>query len=212
MAIDLVNGHVPFPQHPNWDKAPDWKRVWQTEVSGAVTGAESRQALRAVPRVNLTWFITTSNQADSWDLDERIRTAKKSGKGCVPYWGRGQTLVANVVADSCQVTGSWTWKVGDYIFFSSLSGSEVRVVTAVAGGTLTLDQAVARDYAAGDYCWPMLFGKFILKDVSARLGDYAEAQITIQELTARDSVGLGVVPGPAVGIGGWVIGSTFVVS
>jgi hypothetical protein len=91
---------------------------------------------------------------------------------------------------------------------------DVLEVTGVAGLTLTLGGPVTRGYPAGAQVWPLLFGSFKMDDQeTAETSWHGEVKVSIQELTARGQEPVGNVPAaPGPGVGGWRVGTTFVVS
>lgn len=218
--VTLINSHVLFPHAPNWAERPKWSRAWETGLSGGVTGAESRQSLRAVPRVSLQWVITPVTLAEQQQLDDRVLAAKKSGLACAPYWGRASVLQAAGSTDELTLQPPvWTWAEDDYLFLLDESDLEnpvynLRQVTGVGAGgeQITLDSAVSQTFPAGSLVWPIFFGKFTGEDFKAAHGRRAGFQIKIAEMTSPQSqtVGDAIVVNP--GIGTAIIGSTFVVA
>ncbi len=208
--IELVNDHVLFPELANWFEKPLWQRRWQTEISSAVTGAESRIALRAEPRASLTWLVTPVNMPDQAIFDDQIRAAKEGGFACAPYAGRAFILQGDVDADTAGLDRDWPGTFALFVLFITSSGLyEVREVAAAGTDTITLDQAVARTYAAGTFCWPLIFGKFTCEDMPARSPAYGPLKITIEELVSPASEQLGeVVADTSEGIGSWAVGPT----
>jgi hypothetical protein len=214
MPVNLINDFVLFPNPANWADAPTWKRIWETEVSESVTGAESRNALRSQPRVTLSWLITPRTLPEQLQLDDRLRAAAKSGKACAPLWGRASILAANVTNTTVNLSApSWNWRVGDYIFFLDTNGNyDVRQLSAVIGAAFTLSQTVSRTYLAGSQVWPILFGKFSSENMEAVTSWHGSVNVTIQEMTPSGSAVVGsFTNGSDVGIGVMKIGSTFIV-
>jgi hypothetical protein len=221
MALELINNFVLLPHAPNWSDPPAWSRAWQTGVAEAVTGDESRAALRGQPRISLTWLISTRTPEEETQLDDRLRAAKKSGKACAPYWGRGDLLTAAVTAEAVHLEDMlFDWRIGDWIFLlsdqSSVTGDqlwEVGQVAAIVGNVLTLAAPVGRTYVAGLLAWPLLFGKFTAQDLGADTNWHGSVKATLQELVSRDSavVGATVATG-AAGIGVMEIETNFIVS
>src|SRR5436190_1502696 len=92
--VTLVNDHVLFPNPADWASPPDWSRQWHNEIGTAVSGAESRHALRVQPRITLGFTITPRDVVEQGEFDDRIRAALKAGLACAPYHGRGSWLTA----------------------------------------------------------------------------------------------------------------------
>lgn len=213
MSVQLVNSHVLLPHLANYKAKPRRKRRWQTGISEGVTGAESRQAFRAKPLISLAWTVTPWSLQEQTQLDDRIRAAKKSGKGCAPYWGRA-SILQNACNGSSAVLLSthWNWSEDDYIFFLDATDPKhpvfnVRQVTAVVGQTLTLSSAVSQTFAAGSFVWPLLFGKFEMDGMPVANPERVGPRLKISEMLSADDQDLGSAPAPD-GIGEMAIGTT----
>lgn len=214
MNVELINNHVLFPEPANWSEKPSWQRRWQNVVSPSITGAESRLGVRAEPRSSLTWRITRSQIVDLACFDDRIRAAKKSGRACSAFHGRGYILQADVTAATAVLDRDWSNAFAPYILFvTSDDLYEVREVVGVDANTITLDDDVARTYGSGSFCWPLIFGKFTCEEMPARTPQHANLKLTISELVSPSSAQLGEVEVPVgSGIGFWHIEDNFVVS
>lgn len=217
--VTLVNNHVLFALDANRKVQPEWSRTGQSDVVAAVTAAESRRAVRVMPRVRLAFQISPVNLAEQIELDNCVMAAMKSGLACAPYHGRSSVLTASAAAvTSITVNNNFSWAVGDYIFLQASNGDyEVRQLTSavLASGTWTLGftGALTGDYSAGSMVWPLLFGQFTAEDMAARSAQYGPIKISITELiSARTGqVGALVAPGGS-GIGSMIIGETFIVA
>lgn len=216
MSVELVNGHVLFPNAADWTQKPKWSRAWQNVVIGAVTGQESRQALRANPRVTLSFRLTPVGIGATQMLDDRLRAAAKSGLACAPYHGRGCLIAATVLAGVSGVTvnNAWPWQAGDYFFSGNENASDAKLVTeaelADAVWTLTLDDALDFDHVAGAFAWPLLFGEFSADDLAALTPRIGAAAIKITELVSGRTAQVGAVtPDAGDGIGSMIIGEDF---
>lgn len=219
MSVELVNGHVLFPNAADWTQKPKWSRAWQNVVTGAVTGRESRNALRSNPRVTLSFVITPVGIVATQILDDRIRAAAKSGMACAPYHGRGCILQDTVLAGVSEVTVSdaWPWLAGDYFFSGTENASDAKRVTAagLVDGvwTLTLDDVLDFDHADGAFAWPLLFGEFIPADITALTPRIGSTVIKISELVSGRTAQIGAVtPDAGTGIGSMVIGDDFAIA
>lgn len=218
--VVLVNNHVLFPNAANWKHRPEWSRQWENEIGTAVTGAETRNALRTQPRITLAFTITPRSVVEQTEFDDRIRAASKSGFACAPYHGRGAILNDDAWATDVSITvkAGRTWTVGDYLFLRAADESyEVRLLTAVnlAAGIWTLEFAdeLTGDHRAGSFAWPLIFGEFKPAEMAARSPRTGPARITIRELISPATAALGaVVPPVGTGIGYMKIGSTFEVA
>jgi hypothetical protein len=216
--MTLINDHVLFPQPCDWAARPEWARQWESGVSTATTGAESRRGLRPEARESLTFLITPADAVAQAEFAEQINAARKSGLACAPAHGHGATLTAPAVGTEVTVTAGRTWRVGEQLFFQAADESyEVRELTAVNltddVWTLGFDDALTGTYAAGQLVWPLLFGEFRCDQIGAEMPTCGPARISIAELTAAASAQLGAVTPPGgTGIGSMAIGSTFVVS
>jgi hypothetical protein len=214
MSAETINNHVLIPNRPNWMFKPRWSRTWQTAVTSAVVGKESRYALRANARVTLRYLITTKGIVATQELHDRLRAAVKSGLGCTPYYGRGAALVDAVAAGASEVTVTegWDWQAGDYFFSGTEDGFDAKLVTAAvldAGvWTLTLDEPLDVDHAEQAPVWPLLFGKLTAPSLPALTPRVGDVQVTISELTSARAAQLGeVVPDVGVGIGHMIVGT-----
>ncbi len=218
--VATINNHVLFPNVANWARRPEWSRQWENEIGTAVTGAETRNALRSQPRITLAFTITPRTTGEQIEFDDRIRAAAKTGFACAPYHGRGAILNDDAMATDVSVTvkAGRTWAVGDYLFLRASDESyEVRLLTAVnlsAGiWTLEFDDALAGNYPAGSFAWPLIFGEFKPDEMTARSPRTGPARITIRELTSPATAALGaVVPSVGTGIGSMKVGTDFEVT
>ena len=215
MTVTLVNGCVLFAHPYVWQTSPAHKRIWQTEIGEALPGGETRQALRAVSRRQLTVLITTCSLAERVRLESRVDAAKKSGFGCAPLHGRCCFLSAGANAGANSITqdgAAWNWQAGDYvILLANDQIYDVAAVVNVAGGVLTLATNLNYNWPAQALCWPVIFGKFTADKEAAINGALGEQKITIAELTSGRSVQIGVTPAQPPGVGQQVIGSTNVI-
>ena len=221
MSAELINDHVILPHAPNWSSAPAWSRRWQTAVADGVTGAESRSALRVVPRTSLKWVISPAEQNESALLVPRLRAALKSGRACAPYWGRGCAIITFETTSSVRLATAWPWAVGEYIFFMDAWRSwECRLVIDVedAGSGQPLvwcATPLTGNYAAAKLAWPMLFGEISAPDLEAVTAHHADVQIELREKSAPASatvVGAYTPPvGGSLAIPAMAVGTTFIV-
>lgn len=221
MPVTLLNGFVLLSHPADWSEAPAWQRVWQTGITAALTGAEQRQAMRAAPRNQLAYVVSTLSLEERAVLDGCLDAASVSGLACAPFWGRASALQAAANANSATlVDNSWGWQPGDYAFFQSAIPSvassyllyDAIEVTAVNRTTLTLAGNVSRNYPAGALMWPIISGKFRMEKENAETSWHGDVKVTITELAARDQAAVGDAPGaPGPGIGSWAIGSTLIV-
>lgn len=165
MSIELINGHVLMPELPDWQAGVGLSRRWETEIMETVAGAEDRGAMRAMPRLDLSYGLVTLSQEQRAMLEDRLREALKTGKAVVPFWGRGSDLANDASGSTAELaTTNWPWQTGDHIFFLDATEVDapvyaVRQITAKAGPMLTLNAALPRTFAAGSLVWPLLFGK-----------------------------------------------------
>lgn len=218
MSVELVNGHVLLPNPADWSTPPKWSRRWENEIADGVTGAESRAALRAVPRQALSYQITPVGVVAVQMLDDRLRAALKTGLACGPLHGRGGEIMASVVATDTEITvrDTFAWQAGDYFFAGDEEGHDALLVTEadLADGvwTLTLDEPFTRGRLAGALAWPLLFGKFAVAEMEALTQRLGPVEITLTERTSARSAQLGTVTPPGgAGIGVMAIGSTFII-
>jgi hypothetical protein len=198
MTLALVNGHVLFPTRPNWRESVTWKRSWQTEIASALQGQETRRSLRRIPRVALTWLITTLSTEETAILETRIQAALKSGLACTGYWGRACEIKTAVTGSTAELwPGSWPWAAGDYILFidPDTNAFDAVLVDGVDGNTLTLHASVSRTYQVCGLCWPTLFGKLQADPEALFTADKVDVKLTL----------VNALPSPATvpAIGDW---------
>lgn len=215
MSVELVNGHVLFPNGADWSQKPKWSRAWQTAVAEAVVGRESRYALRSNPRVTLNWRVITSTVAATQMLDDRIRAAVKSGFACAPFHGRGAWCAAEAGDNEVVANGAWRWQAGDYFFAGDENASDARLIIDAALDvgmwTLTLDEPLDFDHTG--FAWPLLFGKLTTPDMPALTPRVGPVRLTLSELVSGRSAQIGEVnPDVGAGIGHMIVGSTNVVA
>lgn len=215
MSVATINNHVLFAQVADWRQTPEWSRVWQSDVSSAVSGKQSRNSLRAVARHSLTFLITPGDLVEQAQLDDAVRQAKKSGIAVAPFWGRGCRITGTFTGSEIICGRGWDWQVGDFAYVENGSGFEVSEVTAAvyADGewTLTLDDELTGDYTS--FVRPLLFGKFECGEMEANTPTLGPVRITISELTNSRSVQLGEIEAPGgAGIGVMIVGSTLLVT
>lgn len=200
MSVERVNNHVLFWFAPDWSEPPEWSRAWQNEVATAVTGPESRFALRRNPRISISFSLRPLEIVDVQMLDDAAREARKLKVACCPLHGRGAVLNSAVVAPASEIAVSangFAWQAGDYVFLQRSDDSyEVAEVTGVdeLGGLIILTLAdPVTSHAAGAFVWPLLFGKFSCGDLEGLTPRDGSLRVTITELTSRAAVQLGEV-------------------
>jgi hypothetical protein len=213
--ITLINNHVLFSHPANWDSPPTSQRVWQTEIVAALSGAEQRQALRAVARRSLTFTVTARTLPERVRLEARVEAATKSGLACAPLHGRACVLAQDAAGNSLALKpgGAWNWQPGDYAFLMDDDQTFDALPVAAVNG-LTLDfglKTLDFHWPQGQLVWPLIFGKFSADKTDALDGFLAEQKLTIAELIGARSVALGIIPAQPTGIGTDIIGSTFIV-
>ena len=216
--MTTINGHTLFP-HNGWAAGGPlgYKRRWQTGVATGITGAEQRAALRAAPRHELTCSYVAATLQERSRLDARIDQAKKSGLGCLPFFGRACSLAADAAAGANSITiaanPAWTWAIGDYVIFVQDDLTfDCLPVTNVAGAVLTLAGNLGYAWpAASSNVWPLLFGAFSAKAQEAISDWYGKIEVTISQLIAERNAQLGVTPAVPPGVGQQAVGSTNVI-
>jgi hypothetical protein len=206
MAVELLNDHVLLPHRPNWKTDPQWSRTWETKVAAGVTGAESRTAVRALPRHSLKYQVSVLDLQEQAMLDDRVRAALKSGRVCTPFWGRGQQPTAAFQTEVI-VDNTWPWGVGDYVFTMNVHREwEVQPIDEIndlGGGQFELLFAPGFDveHPVRQLVWPILYGELISPDLNALTSWHGELLLEIRELAApasADVVGDYTPPDPEV--------------
>lgn len=214
--ITLINNHVLFPHLADWASPPDSQRTWQTEVSEALPGSETRQALRAGARRTLSYSFTARTIQERARFDARWDAALKNGKACCPFFGRGAQLASNAAAvdDSLTVLpGAWNWQAGDYVaLINSETMFDVIQISSVVGAVLDLSSFLTYAWPAGWTVYPLLFGKLTSDKATALTSWHETMRLTLTQLVAERTVQLGTLTAPGSGIGAWKIGTTFTVS
>lgn len=190
MSVELVNGFVLIPHAPDWNVKIQFRREWRTGLADAVTGAEDRLGFRHLPLRGVEYQVTPFTLEEQRRLAGRILAAKKSGWAAVPLWGRGSAMASPASGDSVTLISetAWTWTVGDFAFFSNIQPDEpesfdIRQVDAVAGATLTLDQALTQTYYR--FCWPVIFGRFRCNDLRTLTSYHGSVRIRVLERDVR---------------------------
>jgi hypothetical protein len=200
-----------------WQTPPVSRRVWETEITEALLGQETRQALRAVARRQIIFTVTATTPSGRSRLDARVDAALKSGLGCAPLHGRACFLGANLAAGANSLTlaagGAWNWQAGDYVaLLQDDMTFDVLPVTGVAGLVLSLAAtAPAYNWTLGALAWPVIFGAFTADKEAAVSGMLAQWKVTVTELVSGRSAQIGVSPAHVPGVGEQVIGSTNVI-
>jgi hypothetical protein len=212
MSVTTISGYTLFPHRANYAAQPRLDRVWTTGITDSERGQEQRIALRAVPRRMLQWTITADDLEKFSQLADRILSAAKSGRACAPLWGRGSELASDASGSTVVLTSTaWPWLAGDRLFFlDDDDGYEIATVASVAGTTLTLATPLAATHA-GEFIWPLIFGRFSADNLGLLTSRHGQAQLTISELTSPDAATLGAEVAQIDGVGGWIIGDTFIV-
>ena len=216
--ITLINGCVLIPHPANWTTPPRSRRTWQTEIAEALPGAETRQALRAVARRQLTFNVTAATLQERVRLEARMDAALKSGYGFAPLHGRACYLAAAANAGDSALslqssTLAWAWQAGDYVFLMTDDQTfDILPITNVAGSVLSLpSSALAYNWPSGQLVWPVIFGAFTADKEEALTGWHANWKITITELVSGRRAQIGVTPAHVPGVGEQQIGSTNIV-
>jgi hypothetical protein len=192
MPVILLNDHVLLPHRPNWATDVQWSRAWETKIAPAVTGAESRRAVRAHPRHSLKYSVSVMDLQEQAQLDDRLRAALKSGRVCTPFWGRGQPPTAAFQTEAI-VPNLWPWAVGDYVFTMNVHREwEVQPIDEIndlGGGQLELLFAPGFDveHPVRQLVWPVLYGELAAPDLSALTSWHGELAIEVRELAAPAS-------------------------
>jgi hypothetical protein len=200
MSIEIINGHVLLPELPEWQGGVGLSRRWQTVIEETVTGAEDRGAMRAVPRLKLSYDIAPLTVEQRARFEDRLREALKSGKAAVPFWGRASDLATNASGTSAELaTTNWPWQVGDFICFLDATNIErpihaVRQITAKTGLALTLNSALPQTFAAGSLVWPLLFGKPEADTQEFLTGQQSATKFTLNEQTGSTRAGTSSAP------------------
>jgi hypothetical protein len=217
--MTTVEDHILFPHRPNWDTPPQTTREWETNISTALPGGEARQGMRVLPRRSLTVSFLPRTLEERARFALRIDAAKKSALACLPYFGRGTALAQELVAGANLLTWNdpvgWPWLAGDYAVLLGADDTRFDVVQVSAldvGNILHLDILPENTWPIGTMFWPLFFGKFSIDDLDLLSSHHEVPAITVTQTEAERNASVGNVAAPSNGIGGWKIGSTFVVS
>jgi hypothetical protein len=233
-VLNIINGCVLFPHMPDWGSAPTNRRVWETNIAEAINGAESRSAMRSVPRRDISFLVTAQSLGERSRLEARMDAALESGFGCAPLHGRSSTLMNAANAGSrvnilLNLGGGWNWKAGDYAMLlqDDLTYDIAAVVNVgltadgnwTADSPLPIDQPTLTLAAPLNWSWnagmqvrPIVFGKFSCAKQEALNGNLGAVKLTISELTSARSTQIGQLAAQPPGIGQQVIGKTNIVT
>lgn len=193
MSVELVNSHVLLPDLPNWRERPRWSRLWQTEISEAVTGAEARGALRQKPRVRLEWLVTPLSLQLQQAFEARLQQALKTGYAAAPYWGMGSVITSAAGGNAyIDIETGWPWATGDWLFVGDFTDLRnpvyvTKQITAVTSTRLSFAAALARTFTG--FVWPLIFGRLEAKDVSQVTNHRGDHQLVLNELTGAFTAG-----------------------
>jgi hypothetical protein len=214
MTVTLINGFVLISHFPNWNYPPSAKRIWDSEIAMGLPGGETRQALRAVARRQVTFTVTAQSIQERVRLEARLDAAKLSGLACAPLHGRRSVLAqaANGGGNGLTLASTaWTWQAGDYaaLILNDTTFDVIEVAAVdVTGLILTLAGNLANSWAANALCWPVIFGTLTSDKAAAIDSEISQIKITIAELTSGRSAQIGVTPGAGVGVGAQRVGKT----
>jgi hypothetical protein len=230
-VLNIISGCVLFPHAPDWMVAPSTRRVWETNIAETINGAESRSAMRAAPRRQVSFTVTSLCLAERTRLEARMDAALETGFGCAPLHGRSSTLL-NAVAAGARVDvllnlgGGWNWKVGDYAMMiqDDLTYDIVPVVNVglTADSTiwsadsslpinqpaLSLATPLQNAWMAGTRVWPVIFGKFTCEKLDPLDGQLGAVRLSVTELTSNRAAQIGNQGPQPAGVGAQVIGQT----
>lgn len=190
MSLATINSCIVIPDRPNWDRDVQWAKVRPGATLKSIQGQEDRVMHRSTPLVSLTYMVTPYTLQERSLLVARVEAAVKSGRACVPYWGRGQQLASACSTTALTLTADseWTFAAGDFVFLLEPTTGEWEVieVASVSGVNVTLDASPSTTYPAGSLCWPVLFG--VLSVGSLGLDESYRGSM---ELTIAEPVGSG---------------------
>ena len=189
MSVSLINNHVLIPAMPCWSDKIRWSRKWQTQIAGGVTGVESRQALRQIPRQTLSYLAFPRTQAEKAVLIQQIRTAMKTGYAVVPLWPRADTISATSSGTTLNVSLEvWPWAEGDKIFIGTNDDFEISTVSKSSGTTITLQSSLGKSWAAGTMVYPLFFGKPTVDELDLISPVPGKIKITVSEIVGSFKV------------------------
>lgn len=227
--ITKVLDHYLIPHQADWREQPHLRRMWKGEVETSLSGQEDRSVIRPTPWRRLSFRIFPYNQVERYRCETRLREGKKAGKVAVPEWGKGVRIDANAAIGATSLTLSRTshgFAVGDYLLVHSLEAAsfdswDLVLVQVVSGATLTIAPALVNAHPAGDYAWPLFYGKPLDDKFAMWNSARARFQVTVQfdgfneYYFAEDdfeSYAVGSAPGSMTGgegwSGAWVTGTT----
>jgi hypothetical protein len=168
--IARVLERVLLPFSATWVTSPTVERVFQSEVEGGVTGAESRGAMRQVPQVGVSWSILPTTTEQRSRLDEILRSALREGEAATPFWGRGLKVASGSTGTTLELAAAvpdgWVPVAGAVLWIPRQSDGpfaeeyELATVASVTGHTLTLEDELSADVPEGSLVWPVIAGRF----------------------------------------------------
>lgn len=195
MSVATISGHVVLPHRPDWRQRVEWTRQWDTMIRDSVKGHESRLALRPRGRVGLKFRIVPWNDIEHGLFLDRAREASRLGRGCVPYWGRGCPIGADVSGGATSLPARqepiWEWDNGDWLWIGHPLPSQwdvwetVQLDRVPGDGTIRLLTGLVNAYPAGTFIHPLIFGATEIGD-SELLDDWrGAATVKVEETSVR---------------------------
>ncbi len=147
-------------QH-NWEANVVRKLSWKTDIIPLRNGAEQRRRLRAEPREELTYSITTSSQEESAKL-AKLLWSTRDMRIAFPRWEDAMMLAIPAVAtDTTLVVDA---EIGprqfgmDAVLYHEEVGVERVTIDFFAADTITLLDPVENDWPAGVMVIPVITG------------------------------------------------------
>lgn len=204
--IERVFSRVLLPFAASWVTSPTVERVFQSEVEGGVTGAESRGAMRRVPQVGVAWSILPTTTEQRSRLDEILRTALREGQAATPFWGRGLKVASGSSGTTLElaadVPDAWVPVAGDVLWIPRESDGpfaeeyELATVASATYHTLELEASLSADVPEGSLVWPVIAGRFTGGEYEAVHGAVGVFKFAVRANDSRTAMPYSRTAGP----------------
>ncbi|UJM85331.1 hypothetical protein [Rhodanobacter denitrificans] len=162
-GLDPVQATITGQRLTAWMIAPDWASpvleslTWLTDVQDAVDGSQLRLPCRDVPRRE--WEFGVVAEGAERQIMEHALYDWSARIWALPVWPDMTWLAAPLAAGASVIsldTTNLDYRVGGLVaLYRSASRFELAEITAVAAGSLTLKQPLAKDWGVGDRAAPV---------------------------------------------------------
>lgn len=184
-----------FPFEP--DAAFDVQEQWSyaTDIITSKIRRERRVPLVQVPRIILTWTVSTTSQQETSRLLGML-WVELDNRWYGPRWpsARAVTAVAGTVY-SCDTTAADFQVAGKALVWKDSATYDVMTVNGVAGNSVTLAGATSFTHNSSCYVIPLLVGSINIQQKIDRSGELAQCEIIFtSDVSGMNIPGAGVAP------------------